>query len=196
MWTNGNHPIQILILTILSCKKMWTIVSFFIATHQIFILYHIIKIHLWYDNSIPVLFPFFLLMKNPHHWLTGIYLRTILFVFHLYSKWQSFTYRIIYIPHLRQVAKLLVIHLVPMSYNKRQTFTSIHRIAKTLKKASQNFTVFQQPYYVHNIILLNYSFYATALSISNLITNFPCKKSQNHFVRLASSGPFSIVLST
>ena len=34
------------------------------------------------------------------------------------------------------------------SYNKRQTFTSIHSIAKTLKKASQNFSVFQPPYYV------------------------------------------------
>lgn len=33
------------------------------------------------------------------------------------------------------------------SYNKRQTFTSIHSIAKTLKKASQNFSVFQPPYY-------------------------------------------------
>lgn len=34
------------------------------------------------------------------------------------------------------------------SYNKRQTFTSIHSIAKTLKKASQNFSVFQPAYYV------------------------------------------------
>ena len=34
------------------------------------------------------------------------------------------------------------------SYNKRQTFTSIHSIAKTLKKPSQNFSVFQPPYYV------------------------------------------------
>ena len=34
------------------------------------------------------------------------------------------------------------------SYNKRQTFTSIHSMAKTLKKASQNFSVFQPAYYV------------------------------------------------
>ena len=34
------------------------------------------------------------------------------------------------------------------SYNKRQTFTSIHSIAKTLKKASQSFSMFQPPYYV------------------------------------------------
>lgn len=45
------------------------------------------------------------------------------------------------------------------SYNKRQTFTSIHSIAKTLKKASQNFSVFQPPYYV--LIL----YYATTPSM-------------------------------
>ena len=90
------------------------------------------------------------------------------------------------------------------SYNKRQTFTSIHSIAKTLKKASQNFSVFQPPTEFFRvsttilctyIILRNYSFYATALSISNLITNSSCKKSQNHFVRLVSSSPFRPFLS-
>lgn len=45
--------------------------------------------------------------------MMGIHLHTILFVSHLYSKWQSFTYRIIYTPHHRQVATILITHLIP-----------------------------------------------------------------------------------
>lgn len=45
--------------------------------------------------------------------MTGIYERTIIFISHLYSKWQAFTYRIIYTPHHRQVAKLPAMFLLP-----------------------------------------------------------------------------------
>ena len=40
------------------------------------------------------------------------------------------------------------------SYNKRQTFTSIHSIAKTLKKASRNFSVCL--YYITQLLILCY----------------------------------------
>lgn len=81
-------------------------------------------------------------------------------------------------------------------YNKRQTFTSIHSIAKTLKKASQNFSVFQPPYYV--LIL----YYATTpsmlLHFLYLISLriFELKKSQIPFIHLVSSHPFTSFLST
>ena len=70
--------------------------------------------------------------------LMGIHLRTILLISHLYSKWQSFTYRITYTPHHRQVAKLPVMLFFTPSHNKRQTFTSSHSIAE-FRKNTTNF---------------------------------------------------------
>ena len=60
-----------------------------------------------------------------------------------------------------------------------------------LKKVNQAFLYFNR--------YTMYLYYITQLSVlcyCNLITNFSCKKSQNHFVRLVSFSPFSIVLST
>lgn len=63
---------------------------------------------------IPLLyFHHFSLEKIPIKKMTGIYERTILLISHLYSKWQIFTYRIIFTPHHRQVAKLSTMFLIP-----------------------------------------------------------------------------------
>ena len=98
-------------------------------------------------------------------------IRVSLFYFHFFSlwkipiiDWRGFIYALYYL-YPTYIASGIFIpnHLYPTpsasgkntrytsctpSYNKRQTFTSIHSMAKTLKKASQNFSVFQPAYYV------------------------------------------------
>ena len=101
-----------------------------------------------------------------------------------------FTYRIIYTPHHRQVEKQLIILLVPRRITDGKHLL-LYIVPQKLKKVNQTFLYFNR--------YTMYLYYITQLSVlcyCNLITNSSCKKSQNHFVRLVSSSPFSIVLST
>ena len=101
-----------------------------------------------------------------------------------------FTYRIIYTPHHRQVEKQLVILLVPRRITDGKHLL-LYIVPQKLKKVNQTFLYFNR--------YTMYLYYITQLSVlcyCNLITNSSCKKSQNHFVRLVSSSPFSPILST
>ena len=134
-------------------------------------------------------------MQNPHQKLMGIHWRTILLLSHLYSKWQLFTHRIIYTPHHRQVAKLHIMLLNTPSHNKRQTFTSIHSIAKS----AENATDFSMPSHLFMALihLLLYVYFIIFKKSRNIIKFRPYHKSYyNLSFLLYTIKSFLIILPT
>ena len=86
--------------------------------------------------------------------------------------------------------KKLVILLVPRRITNGKHLL-LYIVPQKLKKVNQTFLYFNR--------YTMYLYYITQLSVlcyCNLITNFSCKKSQNHFVHLVSSSPFRPIPST
>ena len=100
-------------------------------------------------------------------------LHTDSFISHTFGKWQKTCYT-----------------FCTPSYNRRQSFVSIHSIAKNQKSKSDFL------YFNRHTMYLYYITQSSVLCYWNFITNSSCKKSQNHFLHMVSSNLFRPVPST